>query len=191
MLGDKYITLTEQPLTGYNVVTAVSQPQPAPAVVIAAQEWSQLYQPQVIHLQPIAHYLAVVWSLYDVARGKFVERVQHGFYHYERHEEWRICALAAIYIGLTNATPASIASTDFDMIEFGITRLTGRNLRYIYAPAATSDGIVAKGQIVSLFAHLVTLTDNGWHPNEIIGYCRAAEAWHDQQATKENQTWKK
>lgn len=39
-------------------------------------------------------------ELHPLCRGTFVQKVQHGYYAYERRDEWQTCALAAAYAGI-------------------------------------------------------------------------------------------
>lgn len=48
---------------------------------------------------------------HPLCRNTFVEKVQIGYYAYERREEWRTCALAAAYAGAFG--PHSIEKTEF------------------------------------------------------------------------------
>ena len=128
--------------------------------------------------RPVADYLAMGWRRYGIARNHFVQRIDHGHYAYERRTEWRVCALVAIYIGLTGSHPKEVYGMEWDAVEFGITGQLGFNLRHVYAPAITSALGVSKGEPTSLFSHLALLTDNHWPKQEIINYCRTAEAWH-------------
>lgn len=54
-------------------------------------------------------------QLHPLCRNAFVERVEMGFYAYEKRTEWRTCALAAIYAALFGA--ASIQRPDFSYTQ--------------------------------------------------------------------------
>lgn len=60
---------------------------------------------------------------HPLCRNAFVERVQIGYYSYERREEWRTCALAAAYAGAFD--PQSIERPDFSYSQ-AIWRLSQR-----------------------------------------------------------------
>lgn len=62
--------------------------------------------PIVISVPPLTNpqhslsgYLRVGSTYHALCRNTFVERVQIGYWAYERREEWRTCALAAAYAG--------------------------------------------------------------------------------------------
>jgi hypothetical protein len=150
------------------------QPAPAPPPPILIEPRRQ------IQTQPLGYYLAVGWQRYGVARNAFVQPVTTGYYAYERRTGWRVCALAAIYIGLSGDSAQNVYGLDFNAVEYGITRMTGINLAYVYAPAVASMPGVQKGEPVSLLGHLAHLTDNHWPAKEIIHYCLAAQAWHNE-----------
>lgn len=47
----------------------------------------------------LSHWLRIGRTYHQLCRNTFVERVQIGYWAYERREEWRTCALAAAYAG--------------------------------------------------------------------------------------------
>lgn len=81
------------------------------------------YAPAV---QPVASLSRFLWLgrvLHPLCRNAFVERVQIGYYAYERREEWRTCALAAAYAGAFG--PQSIEKPEFSY-SMAIWRLSQR-----------------------------------------------------------------
>lgn len=66
----------------------------------------------------------------------------------------------------------------YQAAEFGITRLTGINYAYVYAPAVASTEYTSRGALVPLLSHLMTLTDSGWPMQEIVAWAYAAEQYH-------------
>lgn len=71
----------------------------------------------------LSQYLRVGRLYHALCRNTFVERVQIGYYAYERREEWRTCALAAAYAGCFG--PQSIEQPEFSY-SMAIWRLSQR-----------------------------------------------------------------
>lgn len=89
-------------------------------------------EPIIIHLPPnkpqiqtaaLSTFLRIGRLYHPLCRNSFVERVQIGYYFYERREEWRTCALAATYAGAFG--PQSIERPDFSY-SMAIWRLSQR-----------------------------------------------------------------
>ncbi|MCP4415461.1 MAG: hypothetical protein GY805_02490 [Chloroflexi bacterium] len=88
--------------------------------------------PTIIDLPPIqtqtqsdtlSNFLRIGCLYHPLCRNAFVERVQIGYYAYERREEWRTCALAAAYAGAFG--PQSVEKPDFSY-SMAIWRLSQR-----------------------------------------------------------------
>ncbi len=79
-------------------------------------------QPQ-IETDTLSNFLHMGRLYHPLCRNAFVERVQLGYYAYERREEWRTCALAAAYAGAFG--PQSIEKPDFSY-SMAIWRLSQR-----------------------------------------------------------------
>ena len=88
--------------------------------------------PTIINLPPIqtetqsdtlSNFLRIGRLYHPLCRQAFVERVQIGYYAYERRDEWRTCALAAAYAGAFG--PQSIEKPDFSY-SMAIWRLSQR-----------------------------------------------------------------
>lgn len=77
-------------------------------------------QPQT---ETLSGFLRVGRQYHPLCRSAFVEKVQIGYYAYERREEWRTCALAAAYAGAFG--PQSIERPDFSY-SMAIWRLSQR-----------------------------------------------------------------
>lgn len=89
-------------------------------------------EPIIINLPPnepqiktdsLSNFLRIGRLYHPLCRNAFVERVQYGYYAYERREEWRTCALAAAYAGAFG--PQSIERPDFSY-SMAIWRLSQR-----------------------------------------------------------------
>jgi hypothetical protein len=77
---------------------------PAPVII-------SLPAPLVDPQHSLSNYLRLGRAYHPLCRNTFVERVQIGYYAYERREEWRTCALAAAYAGAFG--PKSIEKPEF------------------------------------------------------------------------------
>lgn len=78
----------------------------APLPIVVPQHLPVRQRPPTIRITMPQSSPSILSYLLDVGRGyhaqcrnAFVEKVQYGYYAYERREEWRTCALAAIYAG--------------------------------------------------------------------------------------------
>lgn len=95
-------------------VTTITAPTPPPIIITAP-----LAEPN----GRLSHYLFTGRLHHPLCRNAFVERVQIGYYAYERREEWRTCALAAAYAGCFG--PQSIEKPEFSY-SMAIWRLSQR-----------------------------------------------------------------
>jgi hypothetical protein len=88
-------------------------------------------EPIIIHLphnekkqtETLSHFLRIGRLYHPLCRHAFVERVQIGYYAYERREEYRTCALAAAFAGAFG--PQSIERPEFSY-SMAIWRLSQR-----------------------------------------------------------------
>ncbi len=73
----------------------------------------------------LSYYLRIGRAYHALCRGTFVQRVQRGYYAYERREEWQTCALAAAYAGAFG--PQSIEKPEFSytMAIWQLSQLVG------------------------------------------------------------------
>lgn len=81
--------------------------------------------PLVSQRYSLSNYLRLGRTYHALCRNTFVERVQIGYYAYERREEWRTCALAAAYAGAFG--PQSIEKPEFSysMAIWRLSQLVG------------------------------------------------------------------
>ena len=79
-------------------------------------------QPHV-QVNTLSNFLRIGRLYHPLCRNTFVERVQIGYYAYERREEWRTCALAAAYAGAFG--PQSIEKPEFSY-SMAVWRLSQR-----------------------------------------------------------------
>lgn len=116
-------TLTVQPyqsadmtvVEGKRPLPAQQKPDPIIINIPSAQPYVQI--------NTLSNFLRVGRLYHPLCRNAFVERVQIGYYAYERREEWRTCTLAAAYAGAFG--PQSIEKPEFSY-SMAIWRLSQR-----------------------------------------------------------------
>lgn len=117
--------LTVRPNTTVDI-TVVEEKRPLPV--------PQKPEPIIINVPParphvqvntLSNFLRIGRLYHPLCRNTFVERVQIGYYAYERREEWRTCALAAAYAGAFG--PQSIEKPEFSytMAIWRLSQLVG------------------------------------------------------------------
>jgi len=81
--------------------------------------------------ETLSNFLRVGRQYHPLCRHSFVERVQVGYYFYERREEWRTCALAAAYAGAFG--PGSIERPEFSysMVVWRLSQRVGFDISAI------------------------------------------------------------
>ena len=104
------VILAERPLP-------IPPQKPEPIIINLSPEQSQT------STETLSNFLRLGRLYHPLCRNAFVERVQIGYYAYERREEWRTCALAAAYAGAFG--PQSIERPDFSY-SMAIWRLSQR-----------------------------------------------------------------
>lgn len=97
-------------------VALISQ-KPDPIIILQYPEESK------VQTDTLSNFLRIGRLYHPLCRSAFVEKVQLGYYAYERREEWRTCALAAAYAGAFG--PQSIERPDFSY-SMAIWRLSQR-----------------------------------------------------------------
>jgi hypothetical protein len=113
--------LTTKTLSG----VTISKPMPA-ALIPHKHEpiiIPQLPEAPETTTDTLSNFLRIGRLYHPLCRTAFVEKVQIGYYAYERREEWRTCALAAAYAGAFG--PQSIEKPDFSY-SMAIWRLSQR-----------------------------------------------------------------
>lgn len=121
-------------------------------VTIPAPVYFGQYSP----LAMLAGFLAIGRTYHPLCRNAFVERVQIGYYAYERHEEWRTCALAAAYAGAFG--PQAIERPEFSYSQaiWQLSDLVGYDLNELHVLGPT-------GRVSAVCDEMVLLTDtNLW-----------------------------
>jgi len=124
----------------------------SPVITIPAPVYFAAYSP----LAELARFLAIGRTYHKRAEvGSFVEKVQKGYYAYERREEWRTCAVAAAYAGAFG--PGSIERGEFSysMAIWELGDLVGHDLNELHVLGPT-------GRVSAVMDEMVLLTDTNY-----------------------------
>ena len=129
-------------------VVAVSEVVTIPAPV---------YFGQCSPLAMLAGFLAIGRTYHARAgTGSFVDKVQVGFYAYERREEWRTCAVAAAYAGAFGPQVIERDEFSYSQAVWHLSDLVGYDLNELYVLGPT-------GRVSAVCDEMVLLTDtNFW-----------------------------
>ncbi|WP_420631842.1 hypothetical protein [Candidatus Leptofilum sp.] len=124
LLGVKTAPVETTALTIHNPVEVIFPERPLPVPqqpdpIIITQFPDETAQ----KTDTLSGFLQIGRLYHPLCRSAFVERVQIGYYAYERRDEWRTCALAAAYAGAFG--PQSIEKPDFSY-SMAIWRLSQR-----------------------------------------------------------------
>lgn len=143
-------------------VVAVSEVVTIPAPVYFGQ-----YSP----LAMLAGFLAIGRTYHARASiGSFVDKVQVGFYAYERREEWRTCAVAAAYAGALGPQVIERDEFSYSQAVWYLSDLVGYDLNELHVLGPT-------GRLSAVVDEMVLLTDTNlwtrlglvhWLPNAPI-----------------------
>jgi len=76
----------------------------------------------------LSRYLFLGRTYHDLCRNAFVEKVQHGYYAYERWSEWRTCAIAAAYAGAFGASSIEHPEFSYSMAVWRLSQLVGYDI---------------------------------------------------------------
>lgn len=93
--------------------------QPAPVIIPGYVPTSE---PQA---RPLSELLRIGRLYHPLCRNSFVERVQIGYYAYERREEWRTCALAAAYAGAFGSQAIERPEFSYSMAVWQLSQRVG------------------------------------------------------------------
>ncbi len=116
--GQETTVVTRPALPTWQPAGELVQQRPAPVIIPG-------YAPVARPGQLLSDFLRIGRLYHPLCRNTFVERVQIGYYAYERREEWRTCALAAAYAGAFG--PAAIERPEFSysMAIWRLSQLVG------------------------------------------------------------------
>ena len=89
---------------------------------------------------------------HELCRDTFVEKVQVGYYAYERRNVWRTCAVAAAYAGAFGAESIERDAFSYSMAVFRLSKLVGYNIKKVTIP-------LPSGEIVPLDEAMIRLVD--------------------------------
>ena len=113
-------------------------PQPEPIIIDIPQRRSQ---PKT---NTLAYYLERGRHMHPLCRDSFIERVELGYYHYERRTEWRTCALAAAYAGAFGSDSIERPEFSYSMAIWQLSQKLGVDLRttQVYGPTGRCQPVV-------------------------------------------------
>lgn len=108
--------------------------------------------------------LAIGRTYHPLCRGTFVQKVQHGYYAYERWTEWQTCALAAAYAGIFG--PGEIEKPEFSYSQacWLLSQVVGYDPAKLIVEGPTGRRLSVAEEMVKL------VDDNLWNR-------RAVAAW--------------
>jgi hypothetical protein len=92
----------------------------------------------------LSAYLDKGRQMHPLCRHSFIERVELGYYHYERRIEWRTCALAAAYAGAFGAYTVERPDFSYSMAIWQLSQKLGYDLRQtiVYGPTGRCQPII-------------------------------------------------
>ncbi len=131
-------------------------PQPDPIIIDIPQPRRRSQS------NTLSYYLEMGRRMHPLCRDSFIERVELGYYYYERRTEWRTCALAAAYAGLFG--PRSVERPDFSesMAIWRLSQKLGYDLRttIVYGPT---------GRCQPVIEEMIQLVDeDGWARDGVV-----------------------
>lgn len=172
----QYITLSEVTAAPLSVVKSVKQlPDIRPQEVIIIPGYPPEAAPPLPMgtgkpRQSLADLIRVGATYHPPASpGAFVEKIQSGYYAYERREEWRTCIIAAAYAGAFG--PGSVERPYFSYTQavYRLSRQVGYNLEMI-----VTDPLGVTGKFAE---RIIKLTDDHhWQREGIIEWVSEVEA---------------
>lgn len=116
-----------QPLDQFNHILAV-----APLPIVIPQQLPRRKPPTIIIRSEggarLSELLNIGRRYHKLCRYDFVQKVQHGYYLYERWDEWRTCALAAVYAGAFGAASIEAPGFSYSQAVWRLSQLVGYNL---------------------------------------------------------------
>ena len=114
------------------------------------------YSPAQPTANTLSTYMLVGAQYHPICRHSFIERVELGYYHYERRTEWRTCAIAAAYAGMFGARSVETSEFSISMALWRLKQVLGYDLR----KTIITDPEGATGSIESACIRLIDV--HGW-----------------------------
>jgi len=116
--GRETAVITRPALPTWQPAGDLVQQRPAPVIIPG-------YAPAARPGQLLSDFLRIGRLYHPLCRNTFVERVQIGYYAYERREEWRTCALAAAYAGAFGPQAIEKPEFSYSMAIWRLSQLVG------------------------------------------------------------------
>lgn len=166
--------------TGTAVVSLTKPSQPAPLetwplkCVVAASPVITIPAPVYFsHHSPLAMlagFLAIGRTYHQRAQpGSFVDRVEMGYFAYERRTEWRTCAVAAAYAGAFGMATVEQGTFSYSQATWELSDLVGHDLSQLYVLGPT-------GRVSAVMDEIVLLSDvNLWTRLGIVHWLPKAQ----------------
>ncbi len=120
-----------------------------------------------IHTNALSSYLDKGRQMHPLCRHSFIERVELGYYHYERRTEWRTCALAAAYAGAFGAPTVERPEFSYSMAIWQLSQKLGYDLHQtiVYGPT---------GRYQPVIDEMVQLIDqDGWTRKGVVEWLQS------------------
>ncbi len=104
----------------------------------------------------LSYYLEKGRHMHPLCRDSFIERIDIGYYHYERRTEWRTCALAAAYAGAFGPRSVERPEFSYSMAIWQLSQKVGYDLRTTMVHGPT-------GRCQPVIDEMIQLIDiDGW-----------------------------
>jgi hypothetical protein len=112
--------------------------QPTPIIIDLPPDQTQT------QTNTLSNFLRIGSLYHPLCRNAFVERVQIGYYVYERREEWRTCALAAAYAGAFGAQSIERPDFSYSMAIWRLSQRVGFDIgkRMVVGPTGRNNKLV-------------------------------------------------
>ena len=141
------------------IVAKVAKPQP-----VSVGSAGQLVPPLNRGWWDLSQALLLGRELHPPCRGTFVQKVQRGYYDYERRYEWQTCALAAAYAGIFGPAAVELPTFSYSQCVWKLTQVLGYDpsKRIVEGPT---------GRRLPVVEEMVKLTDdNLWQRRTVAAW---------------------
>ena len=151
----------KRPLPTQHRAQHLTTVQPTPIIIDIPAPRKQ------IQTNTLSNYLDQGQHMHPLCRHSFIERIELGYYHYERRTEWRTCALAAAYAGAFG--PRSIERPEFSysMALWQLSQKLGYDLNQtiVYGPT---------GRCQPVIDEMIQLIDaDGWTREGVVQWLQS------------------
>lgn len=121
-------------------------------------------EPVEAQTNTLSAYLERGRQMHPLCRHSFIERVELGYYHYERRTEWRTSAIAAAYAGAFGQCAVESPNLSYSQALWQLGRKLGYDITAVCVPGPS-------GRFQSLADEIVQLIDqDGWTRGGVAGW---------------------